>query len=61
MLVAGAPSEVVVLDLLHAYHRETHPETRLITGVDVIIVMSGSWAGGINVPIVLRNLNLSTL
>jgi hypothetical protein len=59
MQAEGVQSEVVALDLLLVHLRGMHPAMRLIMVVGVIIVMSGSWVGGINVPIVLRSLNLS--
>jgi hypothetical protein len=57
MQAEGVQSEVVALDLLPVHLRGMHPVMRLIMVVGVITVTSGSWAGGINVPIVPRSLN----
>ena len=59
MPVEGVLSAVVILDLLLAHLRGMLPAMRLIMDVGATIVMSGSWVGGINVPIVLRSLSHS--
>jgi hypothetical protein len=59
MQVVEVPSAVVDRDLRRVNPNETLPVMRLITGVGAIIVMSGSWAGDINVPTVLLSPSLS--
>jgi membrane glycosyltransferase len=59
MQAEGVLSAAVALDLLLVHLRGMHPVMRSIMVVGVITVTSGLWAGDINVPIVLRSLNLS--
>jgi hypothetical protein len=54
-------SEVVVPARDHAYLSGMRLVMRLITDVGVTTATSGSWARGINVPIVPRNPILSIL
>lgn len=58
-VVAAERSEVGDRVVDHAFHNGMHLVMRLIMGVGAIIVTSGSWAKGINVSIVPRNLPLS--
>lgn len=58
-VVAAERSEVADRVVDHEFRNGMHLVMRLIMGAGATIATSGSWAKGINVPIVPRNLPLS--